>query len=82
MCAGAIPRLVAAPKYEPATMPEALVGRSGNVVWLREPSATSRAVARPRPEPKRGLADVVVVGGLLTGLAYSAQQLVLALSLG
>lgn len=61
-------------------MLEAVMRQSGNVVWLREPRAPSRTVARRRPE--RGLADVFVVGGLLTGLAFAAQQLVLALSMG
>jgi hypothetical protein len=56
--------------------------RSDNVVWLRRPSARSRVVARSRPEPERGLADVFAVGGFLTGLAFTAQQLVLALSVG
>jgi hypothetical protein len=56
--------------------------RSDNVVWLRPPSAPSRAIARSQTEPERGLADVFVVGGLLTGLAFTAQQLVLALSVG
>ena len=56
--------------------------RSDNVVWLRQPRAPSRAVARSRPEPERGIVDAVLVGGLLTGLAFAGQQLVLALSLG
>lgn len=54
--------------------------QSGNVVWLREPRAPSRTVAGSRPE--RGFADVFVVGGLLTGLAFTAQQIVLALNMG
>lgn len=54
--------------------------KSGNVVWLRQPSAPSRVVTRSRPEPERGIADVFAVGGFLTGLAYTAQQSVLALS--
>jgi hypothetical protein len=57
-------------------MLEAVMRRSDNVVWLR------RVVARSRPEPERGLADVFAVGGFLTGLAFTAQQLVLALSVG
>ena len=56
--------------------------QSDNVVWLRHPSAPSRAVALSRPVQERGLVDVFVVGGLLTGLAFTAQQLVLALSVG
>ncbi|MBP1183489.1 hypothetical protein [Methylobacterium sp. PvR107] len=54
--------------------------RSGNVVWLHELRAPIRTVARN--QPKRGLADLFVVGGLLAGLAFTAQKLVLALSMG
>ncbi|AYO83689.1 hypothetical protein [Methylobacterium brachiatum] len=63
-------------------MLEAVMRQTDDVVWLRQPSAPSRAVARIRPEPERGIADVFAVGGFLTGLAYTAQQLVLALSVG
>jgi len=56
--------------------------RSNNVVQLHPPSTGSRAVARSRHEPERGLADVFVVGGTLTGLMLIAQQLVLGLSAG
>ncbi|KQS75477.1 hypothetical protein ASG32_27320 [Methylobacterium sp. Leaf361] len=63
-------------------MLEAVMDRSDNVVQLRPPSAPSRAVARSRPEPERGLADVLVVGGALAGLMLIAQQLVLGLSTG
>jgi hypothetical protein len=80
MCAGACRAIANGPRYEPAMMLEAVMRQSGNVVWLHEPRAPSRTVARRRPE--RGLADVFVVGGLLTGLAFTAQQLVLALSMG
>ncbi|MBE7198376.1 MAG: hypothetical protein INR70_11315 [Parafilimonas terrae] len=55
---------------------------SDNVVQLRRPSAQTQAVARVRPEPERGILDVFLVGGLLTGLAFTGQQLVLALSVG
>jgi hypothetical protein len=61
---------------------EAVVKTSGNVVQLRRPSAQTQAIARARPAPDRGIADVFLVGGLLTGLAFTAQQLVLALSVG
>jgi hypothetical protein len=56
--------------------------RTDNVVQLRPKSAPSRTVARSRPEPERGLADVLVVGGTLAGLMLIAQQLVLGLSAG
>jgi len=56
--------------------------RADNVVWLRPPSAPTQAAVRSRPPRGRGVADVILVGGLLTGLAFSAQQLVLALSMG
>jgi len=56
--------------------------RSDNVVQLHPPSTRNRAVARSRHEPERGLADVLVVGGALTGLMLIAQQLVLGLSAG
>ena len=56
--------------------------RSDNVVQLRPPSGPKRAVARSKPEPERGLTDVLVVGGTLTGLMLIAQQLVLGLSAG
>ena len=52
--------------------------RSDNVVQLRPPSVPKRAVARSKPEPERGLTDVLVVGGTLTGLMLIAQQLGLA----
>jgi hypothetical protein len=80
MCAGACRATATGARYEPARMLEAVMRRAGNVVWLREPSAPSRTAARSQPE--RGLADVIVVGGLLTGLAFTAQQLVRALSMG
>jgi hypothetical protein len=80
MCAGACRAIVTTPRYEPAMMLEAVMRRSGNVVWLHEPHVPIRTAARSQPE--RGLADVFVVGGLLTGLAFTAQQLVLALSMG
>ncbi|MCJ2073238.1 hypothetical protein MKK75_31390 [Methylobacterium sp. J-030] len=51
--------------------------RSNNVVWLRQPRAPSRAVAQSRPEPGRAAFDAVVAGGVLTGLAFLAQRLVL-----
>jgi DNA mismatch repair protein MutH len=63
-------------------MLEAVMDRSDNVVQLRPKSAPSRAVARSQPEPERGLADVLVVGGALAGLMLLAQQLVLGLSAG
>ena len=63
-------------------MMEAVVRTSGNVVHLRRPSAQTQAVARARPEPERGILDVFLVGGLLTGLAITGQQPVLALSVG
>lgn len=63
-------------------MKEALVRTSENVVQLRRPSAQTPPVARARPEPERGIFDVFLVGGLLTGLAVTGQQLVLALSMG
>lgn len=56
--------------------------RSDNVVQLRPQSAPSRAVARSRPEPERGLVDVLVVGGTLAGLMLIGQQIVLGLSAG
>lgn len=56
--------------------------RSDNVVQLRPRTAPSRAVVRSRPEPERGLTDVLVVGGALAGLMLIAQQLVLGLSGG
>lgn len=61
---------------------EAVVGTSDNVVQLRRPRAQTQAVAGARPEPERGIFDVFLVGGLLTGLAITGQQLVLALSMG
>ena len=63
-------------------MMEAVVRTSDNVVQLRRPSVQTQAVARARPEPERGMLDVFLVGGLLTGLAVTGQQLVLALSMG
>ncbi|PJI55625.1 hypothetical protein CTI14_03290 [Methylobacterium radiotolerans] len=63
-------------------MLEAVMNRSDNVVQLRPPSAPSHAVAPSRPEPERGLADVLVVGGALAGLMLIAQQLVLGLNAG
>ena len=56
--------------------------RSDNVVQLRPRDAPRRAMARSRPEPERGLTDVLVVGGALAGLMLIAQQLVLGLSAG
>lgn len=61
---------------------EAVMDRSDNVVQLRPQSAPSRAVARSRPEPERGLVDVLVVGGTLAGLMLIGQQIVLGLSAG
>ncbi|MEE7438890.1 hypothetical protein MOR12E_06325 [Methylobacterium oryzae] len=63
-------------------MLEAVMDRSDNVVQLRSPSAPRRAVARTRPAPERGFADVLVVGGALAGLMLIAQQLILGLSAG
>jgi hypothetical protein len=63
-------------------MLEAVMDRSDNVVQLRPRIAPSRAVARSRTEPERGLTDVLVVGGALAGLMLIAQQLVLGLSAG
>jgi hypothetical protein len=73
MCVGATREISTWPRHVPATRREAVMRQSDNVVWLRP---------QGRHEPRRGFADLVVVGSLLTGLAVIAQRLVLALSMG
>jgi hypothetical protein len=49
---------------------------SDNVMRSRNPGTQAS------PEPKRGLADLIMIGGLLAGLAVIGQRLMLALSAG
>lgn len=53
--------------------------RSDNVVRLQPPGASSPVATLRRREPDRGRVDALVIGSLLTGLAFGAQRLVLAL---